>query len=131
MEDNEKYIVEDEDGIVLYDDTDDQETDECDTIAKSDTQPAFSNKSTPAEEEGFYLPDVDDVPITGIIKDKDGYRLKTNEEIFTDEYMRNYDCYITEKKEKEKRQNRLVSIGVILFCIFVVLGFIALAIIIN
>ena len=42
-----------------------------------------------------------------------GFRLMDNEEIFTDEYMREYDRKMDAKKAKEKRVQRLISIGVI------------------
>lgn len=47
-----------------------------------------------------------------------GFRLMTNEEIFTDEYMREYDRKMEAKIAKEKRTQRLISIGVISGIIF-------------
>lgn len=64
--------------------------------------------------EGMYL--------GGIVKDKYGWRLKENEEHFTDEYMRQYDRYITEKAKKEKRQNLWISVGVIVVCLLGIVG---------
>ena len=42
-----------------------------------------------------------------------GFRLMTNEEIFTDEYMQNYAKTMDEQIEREKRMQRLISVGVI------------------
>lgn len=41
------------------------------------------------------------------------FRLMTNEEIFTDEYMREYDRKMEAKIAREKRTQRLTSIGVV------------------
>lgn len=114
------YIVE-EDGVVIYDSSDDQEDFEeevSDSISLADSTSAVCNDSDandPNIVEGMYL--------GGIVKDKDGYRLKENEEIFTDEYMRNYDRYITEKAAKQKREQNIISVGVILGCIVVIAFF--------
>ncbi len=126
MESNKNYIVEDEDGVVLYDETDDQDLDvEENSVEKGQTASLRQgeNKLSPAEEEGFVLTDVEEIPMRGIVKDKDGYRLRTNEEIFTDEYMQEYDRYITEKKEKKKRIDNITSVGVIIFCIGTIIFF--------
>ena len=101
----EKYIVEDEDGIVVYDETDDHAEDDYAVVDDS-------SESHIAVDPN---PIVNGIRMTGFIKDHDGYRLKTNEEIFTDEYMQEFDRYITEKKAKQKRTDRTVSILVILF----------------
>lgn len=69
---------------------------------------------------------VEDMYLGGIVKDKGGWRLKENEEIFTDEYMRQYDRYITEKAKKEKRQNLWISVGVIVICVLGIVGITAL-----
>ena len=42
-----------------------------------------------------------------------GFRLTTNEEIFTDEYMQNYAKKMDEQMVREKRIQRLISVGVI------------------
>lgn len=82
------YIEEDEDGIIIYDESDDQ----CD----------------------------DEIVMEGIINDEDGFRLKENEEIFTDEYMMRYDEYMTAKIARMKRKDRMISVGVILFVVAVI-----------
>ena len=82
------YIVEDEDSIVVYDETDDQ----CD----------------------------DEIVITGVVRDGEGFRLKENEEIFTDEYMQRYDEYMTAKIARMKRNDRMISGGVIMFVVTVI-----------
>ena len=52
----------------------------------------------------------------------DGFRLLTNEEIFTDEYMQNYAKKMDAQIDREKRIQRLISVGVIVAVIlFVVL----------
>ncbi|MDE7419246.1 MAG: hypothetical protein K2N35_03465 [Muribaculaceae bacterium] len=120
MEDEKKYIVKDEDGVVLYDETDDLDPeDTVDEVNK--------HRSTPE----IYPEYADRIQMRGIIKDKDGFRLKTNEEIFTNEHMREFDRKVELQKEKTKRTDRLVSIGVILFCILMIAGFILLSIWLN
>ncbi len=126
MESNKNYIVEDEDGVVLYDETDDQDLDvEENSVEKGQTASLRQgeNKLSPAEEEGFVLTDVEEIPMRGIVKDKDGYRLRTNEEIFTDEYMQEYDRYNTETKEKKKGIYNISSVCVIIFCIGTIIFF--------
>lgn len=50
------------------------------------------------------------------------FSLMTNEEIFTDEYMQNYAKKMDAQIDREKRMQRLISIGVIIAVIlFVVL----------
>ena len=68
-----------EDGIVIYDESDDYDPGEDENCASEDG----------------------------------GFRLMDNEEIFSDEYMREYDRKMDAKKTKEKRVQRLISIGVI------------------
>ncbi len=54
------------------------------------------------------------------VADSDGFRLKTNEEIFTDEYMQDFAAKMDAKIAREKRQNKLISLGVILGCIILI-----------
>lgn len=42
------------------------------------------------------------------------FRLMTNEEIFTDEYMQDYAAKMDAKIAREKRNDRLISIAVII-----------------
>lgn len=120
MKDEKNYTVEDEDGVVLYDETDDMDPEETvDAVSECGSCPEIY----PEYDNGIQM--------RGIIKDKDGFRLKTNEEIFTDEHMREFDRKVELQKEKSKRTDRLVSIGVILFCILMIVGFILLAIWLN
>ena len=42
-----------------------------------------------------------------------GFRIRTNEEIFTDEYMQEYARKMDNQIAREKRQQRLISVGVI------------------
>lgn len=127
MEKGKNYIVEDEDGVVLYDETDDQEFVDDEDVMEEET-PASTKQSdsevSPAEEEDFVLTDVEEIPMGGIIKDKDGYRLITNEEIFTDEHMQTFDRYITDKKARKKSEDMMVSIGVIVFCLALIMFFV-------
>lgn len=74
-----KLEVIEEDGIVIYDESDDYD---------------------PGEDEG-------------IQSESESFRLMTNEEIFTDEYMQENARKMDEKIAKEKRQQRLISVGVI------------------
>lgn len=78
-----EFDIIEEDGVILYDESDDYD---------------------PGEDE----PNSND----------GGFRLMTNEEIFTDEYMREYDRKMEAKIAKEKRTQRLISIGVITGIIF-------------
>lgn len=96
----------------LYDETDDQFDD---SVVYESGDEGVAEGHDPNYVEDMYL--------GGIVKDKDGWRLKENEEIFTDEYMRNYDRYITEKAAKQKREQNIISIGVILGCIVVIAFF--------
>lgn len=70
-----KFETIEEDGVIIYDESDD------------------------------YAPDEDDAS---------EFRLMTNEEIFTDEYIRDYAARMDAKIAREKRIHRLISIGVIL-----------------
>ncbi len=72
-----------EDGVVIYDESDDYD---------------------PGEDE--------DVKLESSEKDC-GFRLLTNEEIFTDEYMRNYARKMDEEMAREKRIQCLISVGMI------------------
>ncbi|MDE6560935.1 MAG: hypothetical protein K2K75_06125 [Muribaculaceae bacterium] len=49
-----------------------------------------------------------------------GFSLMTNEEIFTDEYMQNYAKKMDAQIDREKRMQRLISIGVIIAVILFV-----------
>lgn len=105
-----------EDGVVLFDETDDQ----FDDIVKIDDDIEMTSVDIP---EGHDPNIVEGMYLGGIVKDKNGYRLKENEEIFTDEYMRQYDRYITEKGAKQRRVQNIISVGVILGCIAVIAFF--------
>lgn len=68
------------------------------------------------EEDGVILYDESDdyAPGEDEPAQTDGeFRLMTNEEIFTDEYMREYDRKMEAKIAREKRTQRLISIGVV------------------
>lgn len=52
-----------------------------------------------------------------------GHHLKTNEEIFTDEYMQDFAAKMDVKIARENRRNKLISVGVILGCIITVGAF--------
>lgn len=93
----DKFDVIEEDGIVIYDDSDDYDSGE--------------DGETPSDE-----------PEEGC-----GFRLMTNEEIFTDEYMHEYARKMDDKIAKEKRQQRLISVGVIVTVVL----FIGLVVYIN
>ncbi len=88
----DKFDVIEEDGVVIYDESDDYD---------------------PGEDE--------DNPCENT--DEGEFRLLTNEEIFTDEYMQEYARKMDAQIAKEKRYQRLISIGVvvgvILFIAFV------------
>ena len=70
-----KFETIEEDGIIIYDESDD------------------------------YVPEEDD---------DSEFLLLTNEEIFTDDYMSNYSDRMDAKITREKRVQRLVSLGVVL-----------------
>lgn len=74
-----------EDGVVIYDESDDYSDDEL------------------------------------YVQDENGkYRQMTNEDIFTDEYMQEFDRKMDAEFDKEKRQQHWVSVGVILGCIMTI-----------
>lgn len=83
-------MVEDEDGIVIYDESDDYDPAEGDDVEEDES----------AESE-------------------EGFRLMTNKEIFTEEYMEEYARKMDAKIAKEKRTDRLISVGVILAIILI------------
>ena len=76
-------------------------------------------------KENFYLVEEDGVVIFDKSDDYDpgeveanqseagSFRLMTNEEIFTDEYMQEYAREMDNQIAREKRNQRLISIGVI------------------
>lgn len=84
MEKRNFYNVEDEDCVIIYDESDDLD---------------------PSEDE---------------ISDNG---LMTNEEIFTDEYMDEYARRMDAKIARIKRNDKITSIGIILFVITLVVGF--------
>lgn len=97
--------------VVLCDETDDQFDD---SVVYESGDAGVAEGHDPNYVEGMYL--------GGIVKDKDGYRLIENEEVFTDDYMRQYDRYISEKAKKEKRQDLWISIAVIVVCVLGIVG---------
>ena len=81
-----QFDVIEEDGVVIYDESDDYDPGECETTQS----------------------------------ESDGFRLLTNEEIFTDEYMQNYAKKMDAQIDREKRIQRLISVGVIVAVILFV-----------
>lgn len=79
------------------------------------------------EEDGVVIYDESDDYDPGeeedIQTEPGGFRLMSNEEIFTDEYMRNYAKKMDEQIAREKRNQRLISVGVIV-AIILYIGFI-------
>lgn len=76
---NKRFDTVEEDGVVIYDESDDYD---------------------PGEDE--------------IKQSKPGdFRLMTNEEIFTDEYMQEYAEKMDEEIARERRRQRLISVGVV------------------
>lgn len=82
------------------------------------------NKFDIVEEDGVVIYDESDDYDPGVDEDMEEglFRLLSNEEIFTDEYMQEYARKMDAQIAKEKRTDRLVSAGVIVS----VIGFIAL-----
>ncbi len=76
------------------------------------------------EEDGVVIYDESDDYDPGEDEDIEGgeFRLLSNEEIFTDEYMQEYARKMDTQIAKDKRIDLLVSVGVIV----TVIGFIAL-----
>ena len=73
------------------------------------------------EEDGVVVYDESDDYDPGEYEDTnkdsdggDGFRLLSNEEIFTDEYMQNYAKKMDDQIAKEKRTQHLISVGVII-----------------
>lgn len=83
-----KFDVIEEDGVVIYDESDDYDA---------------------GEDE---------------VTETDKFRLKTNEEIFTDEYMLDYAEKMDAKIAREKRMDHIISasviIGIVLYIALVV-----------
>lgn len=83
-------------------------------------------KDAPVERRLQMLNDTDDEffnPTDDMFDDEivdPGHHLKTNEEIFTDEYMRDFAAKMDAKIAREKRQNKLITLGVILGCIIII-----------
>lgn len=77
-----EFDIIEEDGIVIYDESDDYDPGEDEVNSSENTE-------------------------TG------SFRLMTNEEIFTDEYMQEYARKMDAQIAKEKREQRLISVGVI------------------
>lgn len=91
-----KEEIIEENGVVIYDNTDDYD---------------------PAEDEE--------------IECEGNFPFKTNEEIFTDEYMRDFASKMDAKIAREKRQQKMISVGVVLgsliiaglFCVYAYLKY--------
>ena len=86
---NKDFIKVEEDGIVVYDESDDYD---------------------PGEDEETH--------------GEGGFRLPKNEEIFTDEYMQDFAQRMDAKIAREKRNQRLISVcvivGVIAYILFMI-----------
>ncbi len=65
------------------------------------------------EEDDVVIYDESDDYDPGEDDGSEEFRLMTNEEIFTDEYMQAYAEEMDAKIKREKRNDRLVSIGVV------------------
>lgn len=83
------------------------------------------------EEDGIVIYDESDDYCEDELADLAGLHLKTNEEIFTDEYMRDYAAKMDAKIAHEKRLNKFISLGVILGCILMIGVFCAYAYYVN
>lgn len=84
-----------------------------------------TKKDTPVERRLQMLNDTDEFfdPTDDMFDDEvvdPGHHLKTNEEIFTDEYMQDFAAKMDAKIAREKRQDKLISVGVILGCIILI-----------
>lgn len=66
------------------------------------------------EEDGIIIYDERDDYVPQEDADTAEFHLLTNEEIFTDKYMHDYASQMDAKIAREKRIQRLISIGVIL-----------------
>lgn len=86
----DKYEVIEEDGIVVFDESDD------------------------------YDPGEDENTLSDEMEEGSGFIMMTNEEIFTDEYMQEYARKMDEKIAKEKLTQSLISVGVIVTVILYV-----------
>ena len=86
---NKDFVTVEEDGMVVYDESDDYD---------------------PGEDEESH--------------GEGGFRLPKNEEIFTDEYMQDFAQRMDTKIEREKRNQRLISVcvivGVIAYVLFMI-----------
>lgn len=65
------------------------------------------------EEDDVVIYDERDDYDPGEDEESEEFHLMTNEEIFTDEYMQAYAAEMDSKIRREKRNDRLISIGVV------------------
>ena len=69
------------------------------------------------EEDGVVIYDESDDFDPGLEEatqtEEGGFRMRTNEEIFTDEYMQDYARKMDNQIAREKRIQRIISVGVI------------------
>ena len=94
METKDKFDIVEEDGVVVYDSSDDYDSGEDEAVERDSSD------------------------------ENDRFRLKTNEEIFTDEYMRDYAKRMDEEQTREKRYDNIISVCVIIGVIVVIAGFV-------
>lgn len=73
------------------------------------------------EIDGITVYDESDDYCEDEVTDSEGFRQKTNEEIFTDEYMQDFAAKMDAKIAREKRQNKSITVGVIIGC-FIIIG---------
>lgn len=84
-----------------------------------------TKKDTPVERRLHMLNDTDDEffdPTDDQFDDEvadPGHHLKTNEEIFTDEYMQDFAAKMDAKIAREKQLNKRISVDVIIGCIII------------
>lgn len=79
------------------------------------------------DEDGIIIYDESDDYSDDDLTDENGFILKSNEEIFTDEYMLDYAEKMDAKIAHEKKIQRWISVGVIVGCIMLVALFSVLA----
>ncbi len=65
------------------------------------------------EENDVVVYDESDDYDPGEDEESEEFRLMTNEEIFTDEYLQAYAKEMDAKIKREKRNDRLISVGVV------------------
>lgn len=65
------------------------------------------------EEDDVVIYDERDDYDPGEDEESEEFHLMTNEEIFTDEYMREYAARMDAKIKREKQNDKLISIGVV------------------